>query len=171
MAHWINNIDRWLHNRHAENIVSYKRGSILFVDLGANNFRYEPSFTHPCIVLAQNKNFILIVPCSSKKYGKNFPDVIDATINDGFSCNTGIQIKHFQWVSKNRVISSMGAASSRVLTLIDQELLKLIPSYKLEVLQKNSLIEQLQSQLDTAHSQIRVLEEKLSEMNTSQNFE
>lgn len=171
MAHWINNTDRWLHNRNSENTIGYKRGTILFVDLGANNFRYEPSFTHPCIVLAQSKNFLLIVPCSSKKYGKHLPDIIDATINDGFSCNTGIQIKHFRWISKNRVISSIGTASSRVLNLIDQELLKLIPSHKLEIHKKDSLISQLQSQLDIANTRINFLEQNLSEKYNAETFE
>lgn len=67
MAHWINHTDRWLHNRTQSNTTGYKRGSILYIDLGATNYRFEPSFTHPCVVLAENKNFILVVPCSSKK--------------------------------------------------------------------------------------------------------
>ena len=55
MAHWINNTDRWLHNRTYVNTTGYKRGSILMVDLGATNYRFEPSFTHPCVVLAEMK--------------------------------------------------------------------------------------------------------------------
>ena len=171
MSHWINNTDRWLHNQNTENTIGYKRRTILFADLGASNFRYEPSFTHPCIVLAQNKNFLLIVPCSSKKYGRNFPDIIDATIDDGFSCNTGIQIKHFRWISKNRVISSIGSVSSRILNLIDLEFLKLIPSYKLEIHKKDSLISQLQSQLDIANTRINFLEQALLKTDTSETFE
>ena len=96
MAHWINHTDRWLHNRTQNNTTGYKRGSILYIDLGATNYRFEPSFTHPCVVLAENKNFILVVPCSSKKYNSGYPEIIDATPQDGFSCNTGIQTTSFR---------------------------------------------------------------------------
>lgn len=162
MSHWINNNDRWIHNRNSQNTIGYKRGRILFIDLGATNFRYEPSFTHPCIVIAQNRDFILIIPCSSKKYGKGFPEIIDATPSDCFSCNTGIQTKSFRWVSKNRVISSIGFASSRILNLIDQKLLSLIPTYQKELILKNSKISQLTNELHTANESILNLQNSLS---------
>lgn len=133
MAHWVNNMDRWLHNRTCqENLKSYKRGSILLVDLGANNFRFEPSFTHPCIVLQNRRNTMYIVPCSTKKYGLGYPEIIDATPADGFQSNTGIQIESARWIHKNRIVSAHGKISSRVLNEIDQYLLNNIPTYKKE---------------------------------------
>lgn len=94
MAHWTNYADRFCDSRSSStpNTIGYKRGSIVFVDLGAGNFGHEPSYTHPAVVLQQNKYSIMIVPCSSKKYGKGIPFIIDATTADGFSINTGIQM-------------------------------------------------------------------------------
>lgn len=133
MAHWVNNIDRWIHNRTCkENLTTYKRGTILFVDLGADNFRFEPSFTHPCIVLQNRRRSVYVVPCSTKKYGKGYPEIIDATKEDGFQYNTGIQIENARWIHKNRVISVHNKVKNRVLDEIDYYLLNNIPSYKKE---------------------------------------
>lgn len=133
MAHWINNMDRWLHNRKCkENLKGYRRGDILLVDLGANNFRFEPSFTHPCIVLQDRRNTIYAVPCSTKKYGKGYPEIIDATSADGFKSNTGIQIESARWIHKNRIVSKNGKVNSRVLNEIDLYLLNNIPTYRRE---------------------------------------
>ncbi len=169
MSHWINNNDRWIHNRNMTDTISYKRGSILFIDLGATNFRYEPSFTHPCVVLAQNSKFILIVPCSSKKYGKGFPEIIDATPSDGFSYNTGIQTKSFRWISKTRVLFPMGSTSSRILNLIDKKLLSLIPSYQKEITLKNSKISQLTNELELLKKSLNIAENNIIEFNKSNN--
>ena len=64
---WINYIDRWLRNNAHNNTATYKRGEIIFLDLGAQNFAHEPSYCHACIVLKNRYNSILVVPCSSKK--------------------------------------------------------------------------------------------------------
>ena len=158
MGHWINYNDRWIHNKNSNNTTGYRRGSILFIDLGATNYRYEPSFTHPCVVLAENRDFIFIVPCSSKKYGYGFPEIIDATPADGFSCNTGIQTKSFRWISKNRVISKLGQVSAPILDKIDNAILQLIPTYNKTIMQKDNEISQLQSDLSIANNSLSTLE-------------
>lgn len=158
MAHWINNTDRWLHNRTHINTTGYKRGSILFIDLGATNYRFEPSFTHPCIVLAETKHFILIVPCSSKKYNSGFPEIINATPLDGFSCNTGIQATSIRWVSKNRVLSKLGTTSSSILDKIDNQLLNLIPSHQKILLQKDAEINLLKENISTLSESLQSLQ-------------
>lgn len=148
MAHWINFSDRWILNRTSTNQKSYKRGEILFVDLGANNFRFEPSFTHPCIVLINRKTSLLVVPCSSKKHGRNYPNIIDAKAKvDGFAKDTGIQIEEFRWINKNRVISKMGRVSSNVLNKVDEYMLNITPSYK-KVLRKIEGLELLNKNLN-----------------------
>ena len=143
MAHWTNNADRWISNRTTTNTTGYARGTIIFADLGATNFKYEPSFTHPCVVLDQNRNFILVAPCSSKKYGKGYPEIVDATPADGFSCNTGIQTNGIRWISKNRVISTIGTTSSRILNCVDTLILNSVPLHKIQLLEKNKKIETL----------------------------
>jgi len=166
MAHWINYSDRWLESRMAKNnTVGYKRGTILFVDLGSGNFGHEPSFTHPAIVLAQTKESILIVPCSSKKYGKGFPEIIDATPSDGFSTNTGIQTRSLRWISKNRVLSVIGNTTSSILDKIDEELLKIIPSYQKKIFEKESLINKLAAESKSLSDYISSLEAEISKIN------
>lgn len=148
MAQWINNIDRWIQNKSFENTKTYGRGCIVFLDLGAQNFRYEPSYTHPGIVIVENKNMVLIVPCSSKKYGKNLPGIIDATAADGFSSNTGVQIDCLRWVHKNRIISEVGRAKTSILDKIDEHILHQTPSYKKEIAKLKSEIANLKKQLN-----------------------
>ena len=146
MAHWTNNTDRWLSNRATANTTGYARGTIIFADLGATNFKYEPSFTHPCVVLDQNRNFILVVPCSSKKYGKGYPEIVDATPADGFSCNTGIQTNGLRWISKNRVISTIGTTSTRILNCVDTLILKSVPLHKKQLIEKDKEIETMKNE-------------------------
>jgi len=168
MAHWNAFIDRWLHNRQTLNKSTYKRGEILFVDLGADNFRFEPSFTHPCIVLINRKTSLFVVPCSTKKFGQGHFDIIDAySGKDGFSQNTGIQIEATRWVNKNRVISSVGFTSPRVLDEINKYMLKQIPTYKIKrakfkaISEENTKLNQenneLKEEIQNLKNQINVL--------------
>lgn len=147
MAQWINNIDRWIKNKTVENTKMYGRGCIVFLDLGAQNFRYEPSYTHPGVIIAENKNMILIVPCSSKKFGKNLPGIIDATPADGFGSNTGVQVDCLRWVHKNRIISAVGRAKGTILDKIDCHILNLTPTYKKEITKLNAEISVLKEQV------------------------
>ena len=130
-AHWACNVDRWQRNLNVDNQTTYKRGTIVFLDLGSQNFKYEPSYTHACVVLANRRNSILVVPCSTKKYNSHYPDIIDATPADGFSRHTGIQSESFRWVSKNRVVSSTGKqVSATILDQLDSVLISFAPSNK-----------------------------------------
>lgn len=148
MCSWIAYADRWINNQSNDNIRSYGRGTIVYADLGAQNFRYEPSYSHPCIILKEKRNTVLIVPCSSKKYGKGYSDIIDASAADGFSVNTGVQVHSFRWVHKNRIISAAGRVSSSLLDKIDAEILKLIPTYKMEINRLNAQIASLQQEIE-----------------------
>lgn len=147
-AHWACNVDRWIDNLQAENTTTYARGEIIFLDLGAQNFKYEPSYTHACIVLANRKQSILVVPCSTKKYGSPYRDIINATPADGFMRNTGIQSECFHWVNKNRVVSKTGNfVSKNVLDKLDQVLLSFAPSHKHEVHQLKAEINRLNARI------------------------
>lgn len=163
MAHWTNYADRFCDSRNSgtPNTTGYKRGSIVFVDLGAGNFGHEPSYTHPAVVLQQNKYSIMIAPCSSKKYGKGIPSIIDATTSDGFSINTGIQTDSIRWISKDRVISTHGTVSNFILDSIDSILLSAIPTYKREIRNKNSVISQLESEKITLEIEKEALEQEI----------
>lgn len=169
MAHWTNYADRLCtsKNSFSLNTVGYRRGTIVFVDLGAGNFGHEPSYTHPAVVLQQNKYSIMIAPCSTKKYGKGIPVIIDATTADGFSVNTGIQTDSIRWISKERVISVLGNASSSILDQIDALLLNTIPSYKRETRKKDATILQLQNENNILHKQIEALKLQTNNLTVS----
>lgn len=158
MTNLINNIDRWILNQKSENHTKYKRGTIVFLDLGSQNFRYEPSYAHPCVVLANRKDTILIVPSSSKKYGKGFPEIIDAGKNNGFSKNTGIQSESYRWVNKNRVISVVGKVDNDILNEMDKRVLKTVPTYKLEIEKLKVNIIELQEKLKKAEIELEKLD-------------
>lgn len=152
-AHWTCNVDRWIDNLQSENRTTYRRGEIVFLDLGAQNFRYEPSYTHACIVLADRRDSILIVPCSTKKYGSGYRDIIDATPADGFMRNTGIQSESFRWVNKNRVVSQTGKqVSSNILEKLDRVLLSFAPAHKREVAKLNAELEALKAKIAALES-------------------
>lgn len=163
MAHWTNYVDHFCVSKNTDtpNTIGYKRGTIVFVDLGAGNFGHEPSYTHPAVVLQQNKFSILIAPCSSKKYGKGIPCIIDASIADGFSVNTGVQTDSIRWISKERVISKHGSVSNSILDRIDSVLLNAIPTYKRVIHEKNNVISQLESdKLETEKANALLKSEK-----------
>lgn len=163
VAHWACNVDRWLDNLQSENLTTYQRGEIVFLDLGAQNFKYEPSYTHACIVLANRKKSILIVPCSSQKYKSGYRDIIDATPADGFMKNTGIQSESFRWVNKNRIVSRTGKkVSSAILEKIDQVLVSFAPSNRKELVRLNGEIARL-------NKRVSELEEEVKKAKTTKN--
>ena len=174
-AHWASNIDRWQKNLTSDNRTTYKRGTIVFLDLGSQNFRYEPSYTHACIILAERRNSILVVPCSTKKYQSGYPEIIDATTADGFSRDTGIQSESFRWVSKNRVVSSTGKkVSASILDQLDNVLLSFAPSIKLKITKLEADVqtlttdkESLEEENEDLKRKIKVLEQQLDSSSAS----
>ena len=164
-AHWACNIDRWQRNLSSDNYTTYKRGSIVFLDLGSQNFKHEPSYTHACIVLANRRTSILIVPCSTKKYNSGYPDIIDATPADGFNHPTGIQSESFRWVSKNRVVSSTGKqVSATILDQLDNVLTSFAPSNKVKIAKLESDIQTLTKSNETLRTENENLRLKLKKL-------
>lgn len=107
---------------------------------------------------------MMVVPCSSKKYGKGYGGIIDATTSEGFRKNTGIQIESVRWIHKNRVISTVGKVESTVLNKIDTYLLNTIPTYKKEKVRFNVINRQLyeaKKEIDKLTDEISVLKSKL----------
>lgn len=165
MAHWTNYADRWLTSRTSRfNTIGYPRGTLVYVDLGAGNFGHEPSFTHPGVVLSQNRDSILIAPCSSKKYGKGFPEIVDATTNDGFSINTGIQTNCIRWISKNRVISVIGTTSPHILNDIDSLILKSIPLHNKQMIEKENNLNTLKKEITELENSNKMLRAEIKQL-------
>lgn len=164
-AHWACNIDRWQKNLASDNRTTYKRGTIVFLDLGSQNFKFEPSYTHACVVLADRRSSILVVPCSTKKYNSHYSDIINATPEDGFSRHTGIQSESFRWVSKNRVVSSTGKqVSARILDQLDAVLVSFAPSNKKRIRAMEEEIKTLRADKEALELRNRELESALKRM-------
>lgn len=163
-AHWVCNMDRWIDNLQSDNKTTYQRGEIVFLDLGAQNFKYEPSYTHACIVLANRSKSILIVPCSTKKFRSGYRDIIDATPANGFMRNTGIQSESFRWVNKNRVVSRTGKrVSSDILDRLDHVLVSFAPSHSREISRLNGEIQRLNQKIAGLEEIVKTIGEVASE--------
>lgn len=163
-AHWVCNMDRWIDNLQSDNKATYQRGEIVFLDLGAQNFKYEPSYTHACIVLANRSKSILIVPCSTKKFRSGYRDIIDATPANGFMRNTGIQSESFRWVNKNRVVSRTGKrVSSDILDRLDHVLVSFAPSHSREISRLNGEIQRLNQKIADLEEIVKTIGEVASE--------
>lgn len=163
-AHWVCNMDRWIDNLQSDNRTTYQRGEIVFLDLGAQNFKYEPSYTHACIVLANRSKSILIVPCSTKKFQSGYRDIIDATPANGFMRNTGIQSESFRWVNKNRVVSRTGKrVSSDILDRLDHVLVSFAPSHSREISRLNNEIQRLNQKIADLEEIVKTIGEVASE--------
>lgn len=159
MGHWSVFVDRWIDNFTYVNNNVYKRGEIVKVDLGANNFRYEPSYSHPCVVIAASKDNVLIVPGSTKKYGSGYNNIIDAPgTSGGFARDTGLQMEGVRWVHKNRITSTvLGQADPEILKKIDRYLLRSNETIKGQIRQDKKLIQKLNGKLTAEQSQTQAL--------------
>ncbi|MBA2943500.1 type II toxin-antitoxin system PemK/MazF family toxin [Paenibacillus sp. CGMCC 1.16610] len=164
MGQWVIFHDRWLKNLSGpENQKKYKNGDIVMADLGAVNFKYEPQYEHPCIVLVNDFTSVFVVPCSSKKYGQNFPDIIDATPKDGFQLNTGIQMNAARWINKNRITQSNGQITNPVLMrTIEEYILVQFPTYQQLLVDQAQNVAQLQVSIHDLQTQKESLEIEIS---------
>jgi len=54
---------------------------------------------------------VYVVPCSTGKYGRSIPSVLDATAADGVALNTGCMIDSAKWIQKVRINRSFGQVS------------------------------------------------------------
>lgn len=161
MSNWVLFKDRWMHNHSYETTKKYIRGSILMVDLGAANFKGEPSYEHPCIVLTNRKNKLLIVPCSGGAFGRGYSDVIDSIGGmQGFKKDTGVQVGHLRWIHKNRVLYQMtGKASTDLMNSIDEYMLTLIPT----ATKRDAIIKKVLKDNSLKEKEIEELKKKLLE--------
>lgn len=148
MGQITNGIDHFLDDKKkTPDNTFYKRGTIVLIDFGFTNFGYEFSYPHPAIVIRQTKFHVYLAPCSSKKFGRNLPDVLDGYISDGFQENTGIILDGLRYCSKSRIISIMGYVNERILREVDNYQLKVIPTYKEIILKKDKEIEKMEEEI------------------------
>ncbi|MDF2650000.1 MAG: hypothetical protein K0Q73_5805 [Paenibacillus sp.] len=110
MMNWIIHVDRWRVNLGRTSITPYVRGDIVYVEWGAMNFGYEPSYEHPGVVISNGHNTVLVAPCSSQTYGKGHTGVFDLPTTDatGLTQDSGVSAGAIRWISKNRIINKAG---------------------------------------------------------------
>ncbi len=110
MTYWLHHVDRWIAHKAGTIKTKYQRGEILFVEFGAMNFGFEPSFEHPAVVLSNNFNTILVAPGSSQTYSKRYDNIISVPTTDmrGLDKNTGFDAGAIRWISKDRVLDRLG---------------------------------------------------------------
>lgn len=95
----------WLERVHApENHTRYKRGRIVYVDLGAFNIGSETSYRHPCLILYEGRNWALIAPMTSKKYGDPIPLHYDLPDSYPFDSPTTLQLDAIKVIDKRRIL-------------------------------------------------------------------
>lgn len=104
----------------------YEIGDIIFLELGASNYGYEASYNHPCIVLANGWDWVLVIPCSTGRYAVKSTHIIPAEKSDGFLHSTGIQLDKIRIVDKWRIRGKrVGKLANPKLIEVSNKLLEL----------------------------------------------
>ncbi|PGQ36800.1 hypothetical protein COA05_15295 [Bacillus thuringiensis] len=81
----------------------YERGHVVELEL-FGHFSEELTFSHPAVVLYNEKNFVLVAPVTSGKFGSGKPLHIDVGQEDGFSKNCAIVLDAMKLVHKQRIL-------------------------------------------------------------------
>jgi mRNA-degrading endonuclease toxin of MazEF toxin-antitoxin module len=158
MAQAINSITHFIEDKTQERKPKdFERGDIIIVDYGFMNFGFEFSFPHPSVVLSATKNYLFVAPCTTKKFGRGFSDVLDSYIEDGFQENTGVLLDGVRWISKNRAIEKIGCASYRVLRKIEEFTLNHMLTYTFEKSKRRKEMVKLQIENDTLRMEVEML--------------
>lgn len=163
MVQWSKYIDHWSRTQGRRFTTSYQRGEILMADLGAMNFGYEFGYTHPVVVLYETLDMLFIIPGSSKKFGQNKSNIVDATrVNDGFNKDTGLLLNQMRWMHKSRVKQTTGNQTSpQVLEKIEKFNLQLNHEYQKEVQQRAKTAKQLRADRYHLTQQIKQQQEEI----------
>ncbi|WP_158630125.1 type II toxin-antitoxin system PemK/MazF family toxin [Cohnella sp. AR92] len=164
LAQWLVHVERWIDDRGKNITATYNRGEILFVEFGAMNYGYEPSYEHPAIVLANAFNTILVAPCSSQTFGKGHRNVIDITVTEatGLTNNTGIGIGGARWISKNRVLNRAGKVTNPViLDKLDEFLLNNLHFYQVVLAHHENEVYNLNREKKVVEDELETMKELL----------
>ncbi|SED08434.1 type II toxin-antitoxin system PemK/MazF family toxin [Paenibacillus sp. GP183] len=164
LGHWIIFHDRWLLSLSQPKVTkAYTYGDIVMADLGGANFGSEPQYEHPCVVLVNDFTSILVAPCTSAKpHKQKYPDEMDASIADGFSKETRIQLHGIRWIDKKRITLSVGTVTNPTLMKdIDEYLMSQFPSYHVILIDHLYEVAMLENELMKKNAEIRILEDKV----------
>lgn len=98
----------WYQNKDIEPAKSWAtHREVYYVDLGAFNLKYEEGYMHPCLVVRKYGSSAIVIPGSTKKYGKSDPLIYDVQAGNGFKENTGLMLDQIRCVSTTRLICKL----------------------------------------------------------------
>lgn len=111
LSQWVISFNNYLKRKSGNFYKNFKQGDEIVVDFG---FAYgdELAYKHHCIVLAQKKSKIFILPLSSNTSkllddkGKQQPEFCVAGVNEGFTKDVLILLNDARWISTNRVLTN-----------------------------------------------------------------
>ncbi len=118
----------WLERSHyAENHTRYKRGRIVYADLGAFNIGSETSYRHPCLILCEGRNWAFVAPMTSKKYGDPIALHYDHPLHYPFDSPSTLQLDAVKVIDKRRILGYFFSKSQHDRHLSPEELERLEP--------------------------------------------
>lgn len=133
---------------------------VYYVDLGAFNIKYEEGFIHPCLVVKSYGDKALVVPGSTKKYGKGGFLIEDITLGDGFTNNTGLLIDQLRCVSVTRFKGKkLGRVSPETFKKIEDKV------FQAFLQNKYSKFEELEKEKQQLICDKEVLNQKIQKLN------
>lgn len=117
----------WYDNKDIEPKKSLaSQREVHYVDLGAFNLKYEEGYMHPCLIVKKYGSSVIVIPGSTKKYGKKDDLIFDIQAQNGFKENTGLLLDQIRCVSTTRLISKLkyGKVSSEVFSEIMEKFMQ-----------------------------------------------
>lgn len=152
VANTLRSFEKWYKNKLTEPKEKFiKPREVYYVDLGAFNLKYEEGFLHSCMVLKRHATSLIVIPGSTKSYGKNNPFIFDVEAGNGFRENTGLQLDQIRCVSSIRLGGKLrhGKVSPETFNDITNRILQLFfPIKNHELNQMNSQIGSLNTILE-----------------------
>ncbi|MGB8957071.1 MAG: type II toxin-antitoxin system PemK/MazF family toxin [Tumebacillaceae bacterium] len=95
----------WLErSQFPENHTRYKRGRLIYADLGAFNIGSETSYRHPCLILYEGRNWALVAPMTSKKYGDPVALHYDLPPTYRLDTPSTLQLDAIKVIDKRRIL-------------------------------------------------------------------
>lgn len=111
---WIEWNELWISdkNNSSRNTNSYPRRKLVKVQLGYTHVGSEASYSHPAVILYEEKDWVLIAPITSKKFGKGLDLLIDIPLGTctGLDKDSTIQLDHIRAISKKRIIGTLSGS-------------------------------------------------------------
>lgn len=177
LSQWILGSYYWIKNRNKKVKKSFNRGDIIYADLGHSNYGYEASYEHPCVVIYNGYDFLLVIPGSTGRHGVRSDFILSC--DNGFQHPTGLQLDQVRYISKARVKSDVvGRVDTTILDYINDFILfnycgdkkvkleKAMDAWENIVNNLNKTIDEKTKEIDIKDKRIKNLEDRLDETET-----